>query len=254
MPATAARRARKTTSLDRAACLAHNLWWTWNPGAGRLFESIDPAQWEATNHNPLATLQAIDETRRRTLVDDPDFAAAVDAVEADLSRYLDARPWFARTARGAAGSLQVAYFCMEYAVHESVPLYAGGLGVLAGDHLKSASDLGIPLVGVGILWKYGYYRQEIRLDGEVRVLYPEHRFDQLPVTDTGRTITVPIGKAKVKARIWKMLVGRVELLLLDTDLPANKPADRRLTHHLYGGDRVDRIRQEILLGIGGLRA
>ncbi len=253
MSRTTSRRPR-TAALDRAACIAHNLWWTWNPDARRLFEGLDPAAWEASNHNPVATMQRLADSRRAALLADTDFAHRVDVVEKHLSGYLKSATWFGRSHRGNDRKLRVAYFCMEYAFHESLPLYAGGLGVLAGDHLKSASDLGIPLVGVGVLWKYGYYRQEIQLDGEVRVLYPENRFDQLPVTNTGKTITVPIGKSKVKARIWKATIGRIELFLLDTDLKANKPADRKLTHHLYGGNRTDRIRQEILLGIGGLLA
>ena len=252
MNATATR--SRPSVLKRVECLAHNLWWTWNPEARNLFESMDPDLWELTRHNPVAMLQQLDDVRRAILNADDTFHAAVDRVEAGLSAYLGAKTWFRREATRSTKDMLVAYFCMEYGLHESLPLYAGGLGVLAGDHLRSASDLGVPLVGIGVLWRHGYYRQEIKLDGEVRVLYPRHDFGTIPVTDTKKTITIPIGTSKVKAKIWKMTVGRADLYLLDTDLPANKPADRKLTHHLYGGDQVYRIRQEVLLGLGGLIA
>ncbi|MEQ8844058.1 MAG: alpha-glucan family phosphorylase [Phycisphaerales bacterium] len=248
------KRSRQASPLDRAACLAHNLWWTWTPEARRLFERMDPDLWEVTNHNPVATISRLSPWRRDALLEDESFAAEIDAVETSLGAYLKEPGWFSRDATKDQRGMLVAYFCMEYALYECLPLYAGGLGVLAGDHLRSASDLGIPLVALGVLWKYGYYRQEIELSGDVKVLYPESDFNELPVTDTKKTITVPIGKSKVKAKIWRCTVGKVDLYLLDTDLPDNKPADRRLTHHLYGGDHTYRIRQEILLGIGGLIA
>lgn len=249
-------KARNAASLfDRLETLARNLWWTWNPSARMLFESLDPLLWRATNHNPLQTIAHLSATRRAVVEKDPNFAARLDAVEKALAKYLDARTWYDREADKDEKKMLVAYFCMEYAVHECLPLYAGGLGVLAGDHVKSASDIGLPYVAVGVLWKHGYYRQEITPDGSTRVLYPPTDFAGIPVRDTGKRITVPIGSGKVKARIWSLTVGRVDVYLLDTDLDANKPADRRLTHHLYaGGDNDYRIRQEILLGIGGLMA
>src|SRR5262245_9496502 len=148
----------------------------------------------------------------------------------------------------------VAYFCAEFAVHESLPQYSGGLGVLAGDHLKSASDLGVPLVGVGLLYRCGFYTQQLNPDGSTRVIYPTVDFAQLPIENTGRTIDVPMAARKVRARIWRQVVGRTNVYLLDTDFPANSPADRALTRHLYGGDREYRIQQEVLLGIGGVLA
>ena len=253
-------RARRGSSADgsgafgRLECLAHNFWWTWNPDAQHLFESLDPALWKATHHNPIRTIRELDATRRASLEADASFHAALDAVEARQREYLGARTWYDRTATGKQKKMRVAYFCMEYGLHECVPLYAGGLGILAADHLKSASDLGIPLTGVGILWRYGYYKQEIGPEGDVRVLYPPTDFGSIPVTDTGRTVLVPIGRSEVVAKIWKLTVGRVELLLLDTGVSENKPADRKLTHHLYGGDNEYRIRQEVLLGVGGLLA
>jgi starch phosphorylase len=141
---------------------------------------------------------------------------------------------------------------MEYGLHECIPLYSGGLGILAADHLKSASDLGVPLTGIGILWREGYYTQEITPGGDTRALYPRTDFERIPARDTGLEIAVPIGRRAVRARIWKVVVGRVDLYLLDTDLPSNRPADRALTSRLYGGDNEHRIRQEALLGVGGV--
>lgn len=247
---------RNAASLfDRLDALARNLWWTWNPSARMLFESLDPPLWRATNHNPLHTISLLSQTRRAVVEKDPNFAARLDAVEKALAQYLGARTWYDREADKDEKRMLVAYFCMEYAVHECLPLYAGGLGVLAGDHVKSASDIGLPYAAVGMLWKHGYYRQEITPDGSTRVLYPPTDFAGIPVRDTGKRITVPIGLSKVKARVWSLTVGRVDVYLLDTEIEGNKPNDRRLTHHLYaGGDNDYRIRQEILLGIGGLMA
>lgn len=247
--------AHKADTFKRVEALARNLCWIWKPGARRVFESLDPALWRATNHNPLATLQGLSPTRRETLAGDADFHAALAGAEAELKDYLGTRTWFQKTASAKARSMLVAYFCMEYGLHESMPLYAGGLGILAGDHVKSASDLGIPLVGVGVLWKKGYYRQELRKDGEVRVVYPSTDFSVIPVEDLRKTISVPIGGSKVRVKLWRLLVGRTPLILLDTDLEANSRKDRELTYHLYaGGDPERRVRQEVLLGIGGLLA
>ncbi len=235
--------------------LARNLWWTWNPPARMVFESLDPGVWHATNHNPIQTIASLTPTRRAVVAGDPAFLDRLAGAEKSLQHYLKARTWYQREARGDEKNMLVAYFCMEYALHESLPLYAGGLGVLAGDHVKSASDIGLPYVAVGVLWKYGYYRQEIQPGGDVRVLYPPTDFGAIPVRDTGKSISLRIGKRSVKIKVWSLTVGRVSVYLLDTDLDANHPDDRRLTHHLYaGGDNDYRIRQEILLGIGGLMA
>lgn len=240
----------------RLDALARNLWWTWNPQARRVLESMDPALWHATNHNPIATMAHLNTARRSTLAEDQSFLANLDQAEQDLDAYLSAKSWYGKThAKGKNKNALFAYFCMEYGLHESLPLYAGGLGILAADHVKSASDLGVPLVCIGVLWRYGYYRQEIRPDGSTRVVYPKSEFEHLPVDDTGKMITVPIGKSMVRAKVWCLTVGRVPVYLLDTDVPENSPADRSLSHNLYkGGDPELRIRQEILLGIGGLLA
>ncbi len=246
---------RSADMFQRVDRLARNLWWIWKPEARRVFESLDPVLWSATNHNPIATLHALSPTRRESVQGDIAFKADLDAAEKALAHYLKAKTWFARTAKGRQRSMRVAYFCMEYGLHESMPLYAGGLGILAADHVKSASDLGIPLTAIGILWRKGYYRQELRQDGTVRIVYPTTDFNEIPVEDLRKTITVPIGASRVKAKLWRLTVGRTPLILLDTDLPANSPKDRILTHNLYaGGDPDLRVRQEILLGIGGLIA
>ncbi|TVQ75158.1 MAG: alpha-glucan family phosphorylase [Phycisphaeraceae bacterium] len=240
--------------FGRLEAVARNLWWTWNPRAKRLFESLDPALWRATGHNPLKTINRLDTLRRQVLQEDTRFLSELAGVEKELREYLGCKAWFDRTVSGKQKKLQVAYYCMEYGLHESLPLYSGGLGILAADHLKSASDLGIPLVGVGILWRYGYYRQEITADGEVRILYPQTDFAEIAAVDTGKSVTIPIGRSKVTAKIWRVEIGRVTLFLLDTDHAKNTPKDRMLTHNLYGGDNEYRIRQEILLGVGGLHA
>ncbi len=241
--------------FGRLDALARNLWWTWNPPARRLFESLDPTLWRSTNHNPILTMAQLGETRRAFIEGDAGFASRLKAVEDDLAAYLKAKTWYEREADTDEKKMLVAYFCMEYALHECLPLYAGGLGVLAADHVKSASDIGLPYVAVGVLWKYGYYRQEITPEGKTRVMYPATDFGSIPVVDTGKRIVVPIGSGKVKAKIWSLTVGRVNVYLLDTDIEGNKPNDRRLTHHLYSGGDVDyRVRQEILLGVGGLIA
>jgi starch phosphorylase len=246
-------RTQTTSVLDRTRALAMNLWWSWNTDAQRLFASLDPLTWEATHHNPIKTLALLPPERRTALEADANFAAHLARVEAALEQYLNAPTWFQRSHRLDDGLL-VAYFCAEFAVHESLPQYSGGLGVLAGDHVKSASDLGVPLVGVGLLYRNGFYTQEFNPDGSTRVIYPVIDFALCPVTDTGRTIDVPMAGRTARAKVWRQQVGRVTLYLLDTDVEPNSRHDRDLTKHRYGGDREYRIRQEILLGVGGVIA
>jgi glycogen phosphorylase len=238
----------------RLSKLAGNLWWSWNHSAADLLASVDPALFSATNQNPIQTLKLLPRDRLIAASENPQFLQRLKSVENELSRYLAVPVWYDRFARRAGPKLKVGYFCAEFAVHESLPQYSGGLGVLAGDHVKSASDLGIPLVGVGLLYRRGFYTQRFASDGATRVIYPDLDFTTLPITDTGRLIAVPMAGRRIAARIWRQTVGRVNLFLLDTDLPRNRPADRLLTHHLYGGDREYRIAQEILLGVGGLLA
>jgi starch phosphorylase len=243
------------TSVGRLRALALNLHWTWDPDAQSLFASIDPALWRATHHNPIKTINLLSSDARAAIERDPAKGEHLTRCERGLKQYLAARTWFDRTRRKSLnGEPLVAYFCMEFAIHECLPIYSGGLGVLAGDHVKSASDLGVPLVAVGLLYRNGYYTQQLNPDGSTRVIYPHVDFEQLPIEDTGASIDVPIGRANVRAKVWRAQVGRCPIYLLDTDVAPNKPADRAITRHLYGGDRDVRIRQEVLLGVGGVIA
>ncbi len=240
---------------DRLHNLALNLRWSWDPPTQRLFASIDPDLNDALNRNPVALVNHAAPHRLERLAGDADFLTRLKGVEQDLQRYLKHKPWYARNHTPKQRKMRVAYFCAEFAIHEAFPMYSGGLGVLAGDHLKSASDLGVPLCAVGLLYRYGYYKQEIKPDGGTHPTYPPYDFDQLPITDTGKTIKLKIGRRDVVAKVWLAQVGRVPAYLLDTDHPRNKNAeDRAITHYLYGGDNETRIRQEMLLGVGGVKA
>src|SRR5687767_11336405 len=178
--------------LHRLDALARNLWWSWQPDAVRLFASMDPALWRATHHNPIKTMRLLAPERREVVQTDPRFAQHLSRVERSLRDYLATKTWFERKYKSASKSKPlVAYFCAEFAVHECLPQYSGGLGVLAGDHVKSASDLGVPFVGIGLLYRNGYYTHDFAADGSTRVVYPMIDFDDVPITDTGRTIDVP---------------------------------------------------------------
>ncbi len=231
----------------RLESLAHNLWWCWNPEAGALFRALDPERWSELHHNPVHLLAELsDDTLHARTV-----PARLDAVEEKLEEYLAASDTWAKRNVPALKS-PVAYFSMEFALHESLPIYSGGLGVLAGDHLKSASDIGIPFVAVGLLYREGYFKQVIEYGGQVAA-YPRVPLDVLPLQKLDVVIEVPHGKGHYKATAWEIAVGRVKLYLLDADLPGNDPIHRELSRHLYGGDDSTRIRQEVLLGIGGVR-
>jgi starch phosphorylase len=243
----------KVAVKERVYVLAHNLWWSWNHDAQRLFESMDPRLWKATNQNPLKTFRLLAPERLAALETDAAFAAHLARVEAALEKYLNTKTWFDRTRKKGANDLLIAYFCAEYAVHESFPQYSGGLGVLAGDHVKSASDLGLPFVGVGLLYRNGFYTHEWNPDGSTRVIYPQIEYEDIPGYQIRSLLKVPVGKRQVWVGMWHVQVGRVPLYLLDTDIPQNtSEQDRALTRHLYGGDREYRIQQEILLGVGGV--
>jgi len=240
--------------LERVRALARNLWWTWNHDAQRLFAALDPVLWEATNHNPLATIALAERRQLDAVLNDGSFQQLLAQCEYALRAYVRARTWFQRSVAARARRLRVAYFCAEYGLHECLPQYAGGLGVLAGDHLKSASDLGVPLVAVGLFYRSGYYQQSFDQAGATRAVYPEYDVEHLPLEDTRKRVRVPLGARDVAARIWRVQVGRVPLYLLDTDVRENRPADRAITRVLYGGDSETRIQQEIVLGMGGARA
>ncbi|HZT78674.1 MAG TPA: alpha-glucan family phosphorylase [Gemmataceae bacterium] len=239
--------------------IAYNLWWCWNHEAGALFSRIDPELFEQLDNSPVKLLGTIDQSRLEQLARDDGFLVHLDRVEKSFDEYLAAPTWFQET-YGDNNPCRVAYFSAEFGIHESVPIYSGGLGVLAGDHLKSASDLGLPLVGVGLMYREGYFRQYLNVDGWQQEKYPENDFFNLPLVPETRKdgsallVSVPFPGREVQARVWRIQVGRIPLYLLDTNIPQNNPDDRGITGRLYGGDNDMRVRQEMILGIGGVRA
>jgi starch phosphorylase len=243
--------------LADLAPLASNLRSTWDPGVRALFASLDPGVWAASRGNPLAVVHALPASRVDELARDDAFVERVRAAWADLERYLEAPRWYATL---PSRPRSIAYFSPEFAVSEMLPQYSGGLGVLAGDHLKAASDLGVPLIGVGLLYRCGYFEQSVSADGRQEERYVELDRDDLPLEPVlggdGEPVRVTVAypDGPVHAQVLRLRVGRVPLLLLDTDLPDNRPEDRDITDRLYGGDNEQRLRQEIMLGIGGLRA
>ncbi len=240
--------------------IAQNLFWTWNPDSVELFKRIDNDLWTGCGNNPVRLLSKVSQRRLEELAQNKGFLRQLQQTAEKLKSYLQAKPtWFEKVC-STANNPVIAYFSAEYGLHECLPIYAGGLGLLAGDHLKSASDLGIPIVGVGLLYQKGYFRQYLNIDGWQQELYTENDFHNMPIElvrkESGRPITVSVDypERSVQAQIWSAVIGRVKLFLLDTNIPANSPADRMITASLYGGDRELRIRQEIMLGIGGLKA
>ncbi|MSQ89977.1 MAG: alpha-glucan family phosphorylase [Phycisphaerales bacterium] len=234
--------------------LASNLWWSWNEEGWSVFQTLDPTEWRATNHSPIGTLERTSQARIAALACDPMFVKRVYDGLAARAAYLGERAWFQRSAAARHTNFRVGYFCSEFGLHESIQQYAGGLGILAGDHLKSSSDLGIPLVAVGLAYRHGYYIQQLARDGSTQVLYPDYDFGRFGIEDTRVTIGCPIGAHIVTARVMRMWVGRIPLYLLDTDLKANAPEDRKLTEGLYKGEPLLRLRQQVLLGVGGMMA
>lgn len=231
--------------------LANNLWWSWNKEATELFTAIDPDKFVALNYNPVALLKELDAETSDRLSKDKAFLKQLKQLEKEFDAYLEVKP--------AKGSPKIAYFSMEYGLHISLKLYSGGLGVLAGDYLKEASDDNSNLVAVGLLYRYGYFTQGISIHGDQVHNYPPQEFTKLPIEpvrtdkDEWLKIEIQLPGRKVFAKVWKLNVGRVPLYLLDTDFDENSWEDRTLTHQLYGGDNDHRLKQEILLGIGGVR-
>ena len=238
----------------------YNLWWSWSPQAQQLFMSIDPQVWDEVNHNPVKLLRNIPPRRLEELARDQDFLQRYDAVIADFAAYMNpASTWFDRNHPEHQNDI-IAYFSAEFGLHESLPIYSGGLGILSGDHCKSASDLGLPFVGVGFLYPQGYFTQHITDDGTQEAFYEKLDFSEAPIlparTADGQEVVVSVelpGRS-VYARVWRIQVGRIPLYLLDTNVEMNAEADRELAARLYGGDHEIRIAQEIVLGIGGVRA
>ncbi len=243
-------------SLLPLEALAWNYWWSWAPDGAAIFRDLDPELWQDCEHNPRQLLARISPYRRAEAASDPVYLQRVQRLAQSFDTYMKAD----RVSRDAiTPEHPVAYFCAEFGIHNSLPLYSGGLGILAGDHLKSASDLNLPLVAVGLLYRYGYFRQRLRNDGWQEEHYGETHPNDLPLTllndADGKPlrIEVLIRERNVLAQVWRADVGRVTLYLLDTNMPENVETDRWVTGHLYGGDRETRIVQEMLLGIGGVR-
>jgi starch phosphorylase len=254
-------RTRLPVPLKRLADLAYNYWWSWTGDRIALFQNIDPGEWLRCGHNPVALLEAVSYDRLTQMAEDPTYLKRLRTLADQFDRYMAAEEtWASRIATQISKEHPVAYFCAEFGLHESLPIYSGGLGILAGDHLKSASDLGVPMVGVGLLYRQGYFRQRLNRHGWQEDYYIDNEFEHLPLElmrdPHGQviTITVQIRHRLVRAQIWRVQVGRVALYLLDTDREDNDPIDRWLTGHLYGGNQETRIAQEVLLGIGGVRA
>jgi starch phosphorylase len=246
--------------INRLGEMAYNLWWTWNPHAQRLFNRVDNALWERLNHNPLLFLRSVGRFEINAAAQDPVYLELYDRVFTNFDDYLKTTDtWTTRTYKTRSKET-IAYFSMEFGLHETLPIYSGGLGVLAGDHLKQASDLGLSLVGVGLMYAEGYFTQRISEDGWQDAINNPLNFDELPVLQVldkkGETlkISVKFPDRVVNARIWELRVGRLPLYLLDSDLEENTPNDRKLTTRLYWSDIDLRVAQEILLGIGGVRA
>src|SRR5450432_879232 len=240
--------------------LSRNLWWAWNPQIIKLFRDLDPEAFRASNHNPIATLAGFSSERLAGLAEDPTLRARVDAAHRELRDYLGATKTWASTHAGPLRVRPVAYFSAEFGIHESLPIYSGGLGVLACDHLKSASDLGLPLVAVGLFYRESYFRQRLDRDGQQHAEYIRSPAELLPaqpaLDPTGKRIIieVPLSRETLRAQVWEIAVGRNRLLLLDTDVEGNSEENRHLAARLYFGDQRIRIRQELLLGVGGVRA
>ncbi len=246
-------------TLNDLETLAKNMFWSWHPECSTLFERIDNTLWHACGHNPVKLLGNVSQHKLESLGENQGFLHELKRAKERLDVYLNAPTWFEKVC-GQHSKPTIAYFCAEFGVHECLPIYSGGLGILAGDHLKSASDLGIPLVGVGLMYQKGYFRQYLNIDGWQQEVYVENDVYNMPLALVRKangeplTIAVEYPGRTVVAQVWQVHVGRVQLYLLDSNIPGNSPADRMITSSLYGGDRELRIRQEVLLGIGGLRA
>lgn len=235
--------------------LVFNLWWTWEPDARRLFRHLDPELWHRTNHNPVRMLQLCRQARLIELASDEHFLSELSEAHGRFKAYMDRRDTYGR---GRKNEL-VAYFSAEFGFHESVPNYSGGLGILSGDHCKAASDLDLNFIAVTLLYRHGYFKQQINKEGWQESISLNQNFHHLPirevrVNESPLLVSVDILGREVFAKVWEMQIGRIKLLMLDTDIPENSLEDRLITAHLYGGDLEMRIKQEIVLGVGGVHA
>ena len=235
--------------LDCLNELAHNLWWAWNYEARNLFKSLDEKLYEEVGHNPVLLLERLNYDRKEAIVKDKELMRKVHNVYKQFRKYMDEEVNKSRPS--------VAYFCMEFGLNQVLKIYSGGLGMLAGDYLKEASDSNVDLCGVGLLYRFGYFTQSLSMDGQQIAKYDAQYFNALPIereldaNGNQLVIDIPYQNYQVHALVWHVNVGRIKLYLLDTDNEMNSEYDRPITHNLYGGDNENRLKQEILLGIGG---
>ncbi len=248
--------------ISRLYELAYNLWWSWHPEALDLYCTLDPLLWEEAGHSPVRFLSEVQPALLETAAGDAAYLDRYDRVMREFDHYMHPGPdetWFAREYPEYADKV-IAYFSAEFGLHEALPIYSGGLGILSGDHCKEASDLGLPFVGVGFLYPQGYFRQHITREGIQEAFYDKLHFSEAPATPAlgadGNEVMIQVDLPgrRIHAKVWKVQVGRIPLYLMDTDVEPNTPGDRELSARLYGGDREIRISQEIVLGIGGVRA
>lgn len=241
--------------------LAYNLWWCWNDSAISLFRRLDPELWEECHHNPARLLRRIKQSKLVSAAENKEFCEHLDQVMGQLQAYLSKGDrWYRKLGADSSSNL-IAYFSAEFGFHESLPIYSGGLGILAGDHCKAASDLGVPFIAVGLLYRLGYFKQRINKEGWQESESIHWNFYELPISEVRvdedsrpLMISVDLPGRKVYAKVWQVKVGLIRLFLLDTDVVENSEEDRKITYQLYGGDHEMRIKQEIILGIGGVRA
>jgi phosphorylase/glycogen(starch) synthase len=244
--------------ISRLRDLAYNLWWSWNPDAQELFSRLDPVLYDKTGGNPVCLIETVDPEKLETMAGNDTYLQLYENIITAFDRYEGQKQSPVKDLKAFSRERPIVYFSMEYGLHECLPIYSGGLGILSGDYIKSASDLNIPLVGIGLIYKNGYFKQGISKEGEQKVAYYHNDYFRMPLTETRKNneqvmISIEMPGRKLYARAWEARVGRVSIFFLDTDIPDNNPADREITSKLYGGDRRLRIEQEILLGIGGVR-
>jgi glycogen phosphorylase len=245
---------------EKCFVLAKNLWWSWHPEVSSIFRDIDPIRWRQLDHNPIALLREFTPERLAIRASEMVLHSRVNYAYRRLDEYMESKGTWAETNAGVLGAKPVAYFSAEFGLHESIPIYSGGLGVLSGDHVKSASSLGVPLVGIGLYYSHGYFKQHLDDKGYQNEEYFETKVENLPVetaldpNGNPIMITIDTRSGRLMAKVRKLLVGRVKLFLLDCNVEGNRPEDRELTSRLYGGDERTRIRQELVLGVGGVKA
>jgi starch phosphorylase len=246
--------------ISRLYELANNLWWSWDEQGRQVFRSLDYDLWRTSGHNPVKQLRDINQDKLEAAAKDPAFLELYDSVMNKFDIYMTSQKLWCKKTMPPDFSGQIAYFSAEYAIHNSLPIYAGGLGVLAGDICKQSSDMGLPMVAVGFMYPQGYFHQQVSADGWQEEVYTQLDFSEAPISPCawpegcGPYVDVPLADHNVYLQVWQVRVGRVNLFLLDTNLKDNRPEDRGLSARLYTADQEERLKQLIVLGIGGVRA